>query len=237
MPGPATPRFLLVTCEHGGNHVPGAFRDLFRGRQALLASHRGWDAGALQVGRDLARRFAAPLVYSRTSRLLVDLNRSPGHPRLFSPLTRPLPAAQRVAIFAGHYLPYRAEVQRRVADALARGRAVVHISSHSFVPVLDGVRRDADVGLLYDPRRAGERELARRWRAALSHLRPDLRVRCNYPYAGRADGLTSHLRRLHPASRYAGIELEVNQRHVRAGGREWTRLRHALAESLALALG
>lgn len=36
----------LITCEHGGNEVPTAFARLFRGHRRLLATHRGYDAGA-----------------------------------------------------------------------------------------------------------------------------------------------------------------------------------------------
>ena len=76
---------LVITCEHGGNRIPVPYRDLFRGQQRQLASHRGYDPGALVMGRALAAAFAAPLVVSTVSRLLVDLNRSVGHPRLHLP--------------------------------------------------------------------------------------------------------------------------------------------------------
>jgi predicted N-formylglutamate amidohydrolase len=102
--------------------------------------------------------------------------------------------------------------------------------------VLDGKVRQADVGLLYDPRRERERALAARWKAAILERRPGLGVRFNYPYAGRADGLTTALRRRFPDERYAGIELEVNQRFPLSGGRDWARLRRVLSESLVAAL-
>ena len=76
---------FLVTCEHGGNRIPSSLQPLFRGYRALLATHRGFDPGALVMARQLATAFAAPLVTSTTSRLVVDLNRSIGHPRLYSP--------------------------------------------------------------------------------------------------------------------------------------------------------
>ena len=72
----------VITCEHGGNRIPAPYRDLFHTHQALLDSHRGYDPGALIMARALATAFAAPLVTSTVSRLLVDLNRSVGHPRL-----------------------------------------------------------------------------------------------------------------------------------------------------------
>jgi len=57
-----------------------------------------------------------------------------------------------------------------------------------------------------------------------ANLAPELRVRRNYPYAGKGDGLTSHLRLHFPPRAYVGIELEVNQSIVLAGGRRWTAL-------------
>ena len=89
-PNPCRTDALLITCEHGGKRIPLAFRDLFRGRQALLDSHRGYDPGALAMARQLARAFDAPLVFSTVSRLLIELNRSPGHKQQFSEATRAL---------------------------------------------------------------------------------------------------------------------------------------------------
>lgn len=208
---------------------------MFRGRRALLDSHRGYDPGALVMAKALARAFKAPLVTSTVSRLLVDLNRSIGHPQLFSAATRSIPAELRAKILERHYRPYRAEVERRVRQSVSRGRRVIHISSHSFTPELDGKVRLADVGLLYHPGRHGETELCAHWKDSLAAFAPELRVRRNYPYAGKGDGLTSHLRLRFPPRSYVGIELEINQRTVLAAGRRWTMLRHALIDSLRAA--
>jgi predicted N-formylglutamate amidohydrolase len=226
---------FLITCEHGGNAIPAPYRRLFRGRRALLDSHRGYDAGALAMATALASAFKGALVASTTSRLLIDLNRSIGHRELFSVATRGAPASVRVGIVEQHYRPYRAQVERIVGQSTSRGRRVIHISSHSFTPMLDGKRRRADVGLLYDPRRHGEAQLCARWKASLAASAPGLRVRRNYPYAGKADGLTSHLRVAFSPAAYVGIELEVNQGIVHAAGRRWTALRRVLVKSLRAA--
>jgi predicted N-formylglutamate amidohydrolase len=227
---------LLVTCEHGGNRIPAPYRSLFRGRRALLESHRGYDPGALIVAKALAHAFRARLVTATISRLLVDLNRSIGHPRLFSAATREAPAKLRAKIVEQYYLPYRAQVERLVKQSVSRGRRVIHISSHSFTPELDGRRRVADVGLLYHPRRPGETELCARWKASLAAFAPELRVRRNYPYAGKGDGLTEYLRRRFPSNAYVGVELEINQAIVLTAGRRRTALRRALIDSLCTAL-
>ncbi len=228
---------LVITCEHGGREVPAQYAPLFAGHQALLQTHRGWDTGALQLASELAGSLHAPLFAATTTRLLIDLNRSIGHKQLHSEITRILPLAMRREIAARHYNPYRDEVESEVARLIAAGKRVVHIASHSFTPVLDGVVRQADVALLYDPKRPGERLFAAQWLAALKHQRPDLTLRRNYPYQGKGDGLTSLLRKRHPHPSYVGIELEVNQRFVIDGGRAWDALRRDIKQTLALQLG
>ena len=223
---------FIITCEHGGNRIPAPYRRLFRGQRALLDSHRGYDPGSLVMAKALASAFGAPLVASTVSRLLIDLNRSSGHPQLFSAVTRAAPAQTRAQIVEQHYRPYRTQVERLVGQAVGRGHRVIHISSHSFTAELDGRVRGADVGLLYHPRRRGEAEVCARWKESLAALASDLRVRRNYPYAGKGDGLTSHLRLRFAQSDYVGIELEVNQGIVFTAGRPWTALRHLLIDSL-----
>jgi predicted N-formylglutamate amidohydrolase len=225
---------LLLTCEHGGNRIPREYADLFRGAHRALASHRGWDPGALAVARALARRLRAPLLPVTWSRLLVEGNRAPGNPRLWSAYTAGLPRQERERILERYWWPHRRRVEARVREAIAAGGRVVHVAVHSFAPMLDGEVRGADVGLLYDPTRAGETGLCRRWQAALHGVAPTLRVRRNHPYRGAADGLPTWLRRRFPDRRYAGVELELSQALLGAGRRR--SLTRALARSLGALL-
>jgi predicted N-formylglutamate amidohydrolase len=227
---------LLITCEHGGNKIPPQYRPLFKKYRDLLQTHRGYDPGALALARDFAKAFDAELVYSTTSRLLVELNRSPRHPQVLSAATRGLAPEERERLLRRYYWPYRNWVEAQVAAAIAAGERVVHVSSHSFTPQLDGEVRRADVGLLYDPRRARERELCLAWRDEIRLADPGLAVRRNYPYRGTGDGLTTHLRRLHLDRDYAGIELEVNQKHTLGGEAAWRRLRKLMVSTLTRAL-
>jgi predicted N-formylglutamate amidohydrolase len=226
---------FIITCEHGGNQIPAPYRRLFRGQKALLDSHRGYDPGALVMAKALAGARRAPLVASTVSRLLIDLNRSIGHPQLFSAVSRAAPAEIRAQIVEQHYRPYRAQVEGLVGQAASRGHRVIHVSSHSFTAELDGRVRGADVGLLYHPGRRGEAEVCARWKQSLATLAPELRIRRNYPYAGKGDGLTSHLRLRFAQCDYVGIELELNQSIIFAAGRRWTALRRVLIDSLATA--
>ena len=231
------PDRLFITCEHAGNVVPAKYEPLFANHRHLLPTHRGWDPGALILARELAARFSAPLHFEETTRLLVDLNRSVGTPDLHSEATRHLSLAERREILSAYYHPHRRTVDAAVAALVATGDRVVHIASHSFTPELHGQVRSADIGLLYDPSRPGEVAFASRWLEALKKKAPALRLRRNYPYLGRSDGVAQALRRQHPPDAYVGIELEVNQRYVEAGGPAWPKLRRTLVETLASALG
>jgi len=227
--------YVVVSCEHGGNRIPVPYRPLFQtdDSRTLLASHRGFDAGALVMAKELAKHFAAPLVTATVSRLLVDLNRSLDNPRVFSTMVRALPAATRERIVASYYRPYRARLQSLVLRGIKSGGRVVHISCHSFTPELYGEVRNADVGLLYDPARSGELEYCGRWQNSLKSVAPELKVRRNYPYSGKNDGLTRHLRQCFSADQYLGIELEINQKHVTSADRAWHSLRCKLIASLS----
>ncbi|MGZ8274571.1 MAG: N-formylglutamate amidohydrolase [Burkholderiaceae bacterium] len=229
---PAPRTQLVFTCEHGGREVPRSYAALFAGRKTLLDSHRGWDAGALELARQMADAFRAPLHASTTTRLLVDLNRSIGHRHLFSEITCLLPEKSRHDIVERHYRPHRQAVQAELARLISSGGRVVHVASHSFTPTLDDVPRHADVAWLYDPRRPGEVTFAQAWMRNLATLAPEMRLRRNYPYRGRDDGLTAALRKRYPDSSYVGIELEINQRFVAEGGAPWERLKTLLVSSL-----
>jgi len=220
---------LILTCEHGGNAVPRAYAHLFRGAKAQLESHRGWDPGALTLARHLAKALDRPLLAVTVSRLFVESNRSPTNHRIWSDFTKGLPREERQRILERWWRPHRQAVEEAVAAEIRRGRRVVHVAVHSFTPVLDGEERNAEIGLLYDSRRKQEGRFSRAWGRALHGIDPSLRVRYNYPYAGMADGLTTWMRRIHPESRYVGVELEINQSLVAS---RWRQVQREIAESL-----
>ncbi len=225
---------LILSCEHASSHIPAAYAALFRSQRArrALASHRGFDPGALWVARVLSRELGAPLFCVRVSRLLIEVNRSLSHSALFSEFTSGLGAREAQRLVARYYAPHRERVQQAVSAELAIHHRVLHVAVHSFTPVLAGVTREADVGLLYDPRRPRELALARAWGARFGAA---FRVRRNYPYRGVSDGLTTALRK-HFGHRYLGFELELNQACLVAPeGRH--RLARAVRDSLTACLG
>jgi predicted N-formylglutamate amidohydrolase len=222
---------VVVSCEHGGHRIPTPYRRLFRGREKVLASHRGWDPGALVLAKDMARALDAPLVATTVSRLLIECNRSPDHPRSFSEFTRGLSRDGKETLRSRYYHPHRGAVEAVVRSAIRTHGGVVHVGVHTFTPVLNGRTRTADIGLLYDPHRKTEVEFCDWWIISLARALPGLHVRRNYPYRGWSDGLTTTLRGKIAAKRYLGIELEVNQALVMSSS--WRHTRSGIARSLS----
>jgi predicted N-formylglutamate amidohydrolase len=215
-------RKAIVTAEHASNRVPKRCGNLGLTAEQLQ-SHIAWDPGSLTLARIIARELNAPLLAGKWSRLFVDLNRSPGHRRWIAAETFGVvvPGNQRPACG-------EREERRRVYDEfrqaafeeIARRRPCLHLGIHTFTPRVGQAVRNADIGLLHDPSRASERNLAR---AAAELLRArGWKVRRNYPYRGIADGHVTALRKIFSDEDYVGIEIEVNQQlapRARALGR------------------
>lgn len=223
---PVTFSAFVVTCEHGGNAIPGPYNAAFEGAdaQAALASHRGWDPGTLEFARELSGVLKAPLFFSETSRLLIDLNRSLGHPRSFSEWSRNFDALTKQQIIDEHYTPHRTAITNAIAERTRARQRVLHLAIHSFTPIMDGVVRNAELGLLYDPARPAERALCAGWKKSFVSLAPSSPARLNYPYKGTSDGLTPVLRRQFSDAQYAGIEVEFNHGVYYSDRSRWGRL-------------
>jgi len=205
---------VALSCEHGGNFVPDAFRPLFYGDPKVLESHRGWDPGALELFHEMSRADVDYSLFAETTRLLIDINRSLNKRTLFSEYTHPLSSDDKKRIITLYYTPFRTNFRSRLAELIHENSFVLHVSVHSFTPVFKGKVRNADIGLLYDPGFGIEKELADRWRKCISEKMPRLRIRMNYPYLGKNDGHVFALRNYFGSSLYAGIELEVNQKYA-----------------------
>jgi len=103
-------------------------------------------------------------------------------------------------------------VEALISKILEKGEKLLHVSVHSFSPELDGSIRNTDIGLLFDPKNAEEKNYCKILKKELLLLGPQFKVRFNYPYLGKADGFTTYLRKKYPKN-YLGIELEINQKY------------------------
>lgn len=213
---------ILISCEHAVADIPPDFLDDFRSSEAkrALYSHRGFDEGALDVAIFLRESLSIKrrdcFHAGTASRLLIDLNRSETNRALFSDFTRGLPSPAKSRLIAEYHRPYRAGIIEALKSRIAAGKTVMHLSVHSFTPVLNGKVRRPDIALLYDPRRKTEKAFADLWITTLKQEATDrglpVQIGRNDPYRGTADGCTTAIRRLFSPDRYIGFEIEINQR-------------------------
>jgi len=201
---------LVLTCEHGGNYIPKEYAYLFKDHQAILNSHRGYDLGSLDL-----YEFLKPLsnfsFSSNTSRLLIEPNRSLHHKKLFSEFLKNISKEEKDVLINTYYLDYRNKVEKQIREYLSDGETVLHISVHSFTPILNSKIRNCDKGLLFDSRRPSEKQFCLKFKEQILKINPNYKIRFNYPYLGKADGFTTYLRKQFPEN-YIGIELEINQK-------------------------
>ncbi|MBQ0788263.1 MAG: N-formylglutamate amidohydrolase, partial [Oceanihabitans sp.] len=201
---------MLLTCEHGGNNIPMPYQSYFANHKAILNTHRGYDLGALDLFNHL-KSLANFSAYSEISRLFIELNRSLHHKNLFSEFSKQLSENEKEKLISRYYLEYREAIEAVLIKQLQPNKKVVHISVHSFTPILNNKKRDCDIGLLYDSRNPSEKAFSKHLKKEILKLDNTLHVRFNYPYLGKADGFTTYLRKQFNKN-YLGIELEVNQK-------------------------
>lgn len=225
---------LFFTVEHGDNKVPPEFADLFAGQESVLASHRGHDPGAAELGIRFSTRFHAPCEHAEITRLLIDQNRSlHNHRALFSEFTCRLSKEEKERIIETCYWPYQYLVRRQIAALFKSSRSVLHLAIHSFTPELKGNRRNCDIGLMYDPARDAEKEFCREWQEGITQLDRTIRVRRNYPYRGVSDGIVLSLRRAFQGQDYIGLQIEINQKFPFGSREAWKHLQKVVIEAFA----
>lgn len=205
-------RVLILTCEHAVNTIPYEYTALFKHQAEVLKTHRGIDIGAKAMADHLAQYLPCDFYQSaEVSRLLIDCNRSLKNKHCFSEWTHDLNMQEKNQIIERYYHSFRLPVINHINALIGEKKSVLHLSIHSFTPVLKGEKRNADIGLLYDPKRVLEKKFALEWKNQLTHETPEYRVRMNYPYLGTSDGFTQSLRKRYHEKQYIGLELESNQ--------------------------
>jgi predicted N-formylglutamate amidohydrolase len=180
---------VLLLCDHAGRWVPPELEDLGLPPQEL-ARHIGWDIGAADVTRHLARLLEAPAVLCHVSRLVIDPNRKPGDPSSIPMISDGtfVPGNQELSIEEVRrrvwrfFVPYHRAVAREIARLRRRHGVPAIVSIHSFTPRMAHAHswRPWEVAVLWDR----DQRLAA---PALAGLRrdPELRVGDNEPYSGR----------------------------------------------------
>ena len=224
-------RKFIISCEHSSNEVPEKYKHLFEQDVEILNTHRGWDPGASVLATILSEKLDAPLFSYPWTRLLIEPNRSLGHHQLYSKFSAAYP--HKKELINQFYTPYRDNVEKEISKILNKRHQAVHLSVHTFTPILDNNVREFDIGLLYDPKRESEKQFSKVLRKS---LKEEFRVKMNQPYKGSADGFTTYLRKRFNGDCYLGIELEVNQALYFDDKIKWKNVCDSIAMSIKSAI-
>jgi predicted N-formylglutamate amidohydrolase len=177
---PATCFFL---CDHASHLIPRQLKQLGL-PQNLIETHIGWDIGAAKLARQLAANFAAPLVLTGYSRLVIDCNRpsaSDGSiPKVTAgidvPGNRKISAVAQTRRQETFFHPYHNTIGKMLDRRAELRQPTAIFAVHSFTPHYPGETRPWHVDFAYnrDRRLAG---------LLLDHFDvPGLTVGDNLPY-------------------------------------------------------
>ncbi len=175
---------VLIVCDHAGRATPHKLHRLSLGDEAF-DRHIAYDIGAAELSRDLAQRLNATLVEQVYSRLVIDCNRRPDRADMIPevsdgtiiPGNAALTDAQVQARIAAIHTPYHDAIAAEMDRAIAAGAPPALILIHSFTPVMGGVPRPWQVGVLHQGNALSLAMLA------LLEAEPGLTVGDNAPYA------------------------------------------------------
>ena len=222
---------LQLVCDHASAAVPAALGNLGLDRQHF-ERHIAYDIGAARVTRLFSGVLDAPAVLAGYSRLVIDLNRPPGHPESIPeasdgtriPANQDLSEAAHEERMARLFEPYHDAIHESLAHLWRRGKPPLLLSIHSFSPNFGEDHRPWDIGVLWnrDPRIA--RPMIEKLRAL------GLNVGDNLPYSGFDLAYTIDLHG--GAAGLANCVVEINQDQVTdtAGVERWAGI---LAEVMA----
>src|SRR5690606_26389481 len=152
---PSAGKPLLLVCDHASRVFPRALGDL--GLDPLARRfHLALDIGAGPLTEKLSESLAATAVLAGYSRLIVDCNRDLLDPGAFLefgdgiviPGNRNLQQEQKAARADAFYWPYHRAIDREIKRLAGRGRSPAVIAIHSFTPVLDGISRPWEFGIM-----------------------------------------------------------------------------------------
>jgi len=178
---------MLLVCDHASRRFPVSLGDLGVD-PAVRRCHLAWDIGAGALTRMLAERLAATTVFQQYSRLVIDCNRQLLDPGAFLefgdgvvvPGNRNLAYEHKQARADEIYWPYHYALAEELVRLRERSNPPSVYAIHSFTPVLNGISRECEIGILWDKDRRVSTPMVE---ALREH---DYVVGDNEPYSGKA---------------------------------------------------
>jgi len=140
----------LITCEHSTNRFPQHLTKEFE----IMDTHWAVDIGAEDIAGLLASNMQLPILSSRISRLVIDLNRPVTSDTLFRRtadgkpvlINANLTSEEKQDRIDRYWKPYRAELATLLTSSTAPEFV---LSIHSFTPNYEGQIRECEIGVLY----------------------------------------------------------------------------------------
>jgi len=228
-------RPALIVCDHASARIPASLGTLGL-PPASLADHIALDIGAAAMTRALSEQLGLPAVLTSYSRLVVDCNRRLDDPTAFPASSDGVAIPGNVDLDDGHraarseslYWPYHHQVRDQLTALESLGSAPALIAVHSFTPVMDGLARPWDIGILWDKDPRIPVALMDRLRA-----RGDIQVGDNQPYSGKhpADFTVDHHAEAEGLP-HVSIEIRQDLITTQAGVDRWSGLLAATLEPL-----
>lgn len=202
---------FLLLCDHAGRRTPRSLGDLGL-PPAEWDRHIAYDIGASGLAQQLSRALGgACLIEQVYSRLVIDCNRAPERPDAIVatadgarvPANLDLSLEARRARVEAIHAPYHTAIAAELDARAAQGRITALVLIHSFTPVMGGLARPWQVGVLHQGNALSV--------AALNWLqgRPELTVGDNEPYAMDEIDYTAPLHAQRRGLEY--LELETRQ--------------------------
>ena len=148
---------ILLICDHASRRFPVSLGDMGLDPFARRC-HLAIDIGAGPLTEKLAERLGVTAVLANYSRLVIDCNRQLLDPSCFLeygdgilvPGNRNLSPATKEARAEEIYWPYHYAVETEVQRLHSLGPPPAFIAIHSFTPVLNGISRPWQMGVLWD---------------------------------------------------------------------------------------
>ncbi len=178
---------MLLVCDHASSRFPEALGDMGLDPFARRC-HLAIDIGAGVLTERLSESLGVTGVLAQYSRLVVDCNRQLLDPSAFLvfgdgilvPGNNNLGDAAKKRRSDAIYWPYHQAIADQVGRLRSVGAPPLFVSIHSFTPVLNGVSRSWEMGVLWD----ADEEVAR---IVIDELRQaGYKVGDNEPYSGKA---------------------------------------------------
>jgi predicted N-formylglutamate amidohydrolase len=178
---------VLLVCDHASCRFPAALGDMGLDPFARRC-HLAVDIGAGPLTERLSESLGVTAVLAQYSRLVVDCNRQLLDPSaflvfgdgIFIPGNSNLKQEQKTSRSDAIYWPYHGAISAQIERLRSIGPPPLFVSVHSFTPVLNGISREWQMGVLWD----ADEEVAR---VLIDDLRTaGYQVGDNEPYSGKA---------------------------------------------------